>query len=287
MTFRDTEREEIVDELLLDADLADASDLRQALVSLGAFAHLSAPAPSPELAAMIAGPHDELSKRRWRHQHRTAVVSIAVVAAMGLGVSGVAAASSGFTRNPSFIDQLISNFHPRPSAAATEMPLPDAPRVSTEPAPASDPASASDPTSVPSASKTQSIPVPTAAPTDNQAQAQAQAQAPVPADPSQEAANRAVPKPGLPNNANPNPVPPYQLLQGPDPEPQPRLNQVTRRGAEATKAETPKTDAGKPAKPGTNVKQGPQLPPVSQKSTEEQFQAAIDDWKKRLKQGHR
>ncbi|NQD90335.1 hypothetical protein HP499_21340 [Paenarthrobacter sp. CM16] len=283
MTYRDTEREAIVDELLLDADLADASDVRQALVSLGAFANLSAPAPSPELAAMIAGPHDELSKRRWRHQHRTAMVSIAVVAAMGLGVSGVAAASSGFTRNPSFIDQLISNFQPQPPVAAPELPSPDAPRVSTEPAPAADPAPASDPASVPSPSTVQSIPVPAAASADNAAQAPV-----VPAAPAPKPAN-----PALPNPALPNPAQPHHPVQAPAPEPQARLNQTTQRVPDATNVEVPKTDTGKPAKSGTStkqgtsVKQGPLHPSASEKRTEEEFQSVMDKWKKWLKQGHR
>ncbi|XAS72854.1 hypothetical protein VUN82_03050 [Micrococcaceae bacterium Sec5.1] len=140
MTYRDMEREDIVDELLLDAEPTDVPGLRQALLSLRSFADRPAPAPSEALAAMFAGPHDELSKRRWRHKHRTAVVSVAVVAAMGLGVSGVAAASSGFTRTPTFVDELLGNFAPQPSSAAPALPTPDAPKVSTEPAPSVDPA---------------------------------------------------------------------------------------------------------------------------------------------------
>lgn len=139
MTYRDVELEGIVDELLLDGGLSGAPDVRQALLSLRSFANLPAPAPSAALARMLAGPHDEVSKRRWRHKHRTAVVSVAVVAAMGLGVSGVAAASSGFTRTPTFINELLGNFTPQPSAAPA-LPTPDAPKVSTEPAPSVDPA---------------------------------------------------------------------------------------------------------------------------------------------------
>jgi hypothetical protein len=134
------EREVIVDELLLDAGLTGAPDVRQALLSIRSFANLPAPAPNGALAAMLAGPHDEVSKRRWRHKHRTAVVSVAVVAAMGLGVSGVAAASSGFTRTPAFINELLGDFAPPWSAAAPVQPTPDAPKVTTEQAPAVDPA---------------------------------------------------------------------------------------------------------------------------------------------------
>ncbi|MDI2036641.1 hypothetical protein [Paenarthrobacter nitroguajacolicus] len=139
MTFKDLEREQIVDELLLDADLADTADVRQVLLAMGHFSDAAAPAPSKELAAMLAGPHDEVTKRRWRHKHRTAVVGVAVVAAMGLGVSGVAAASSGFTRSPSF-EGLFGSFVPHTAPAAPVVLAPDAPKVSTAPAPSADPA---------------------------------------------------------------------------------------------------------------------------------------------------
>ncbi|UKA50533.1 hypothetical protein LFT48_03030 [Arthrobacter sp. FW305-123] len=189
MTYRDSEREAIVDELLLDAAAstaagtadaagtaatADETDVRQILLAIGSFADFAAPAPGAELSSMLTGPHDELSKRRWRHKHRTAVVSVAVVAAMGLGVSGVAAASSGFTRNPSFLDELLGNVRPQPAAAESVLPVPDAPRVTTEPAPV-DPAA-----------------IPPAAPGDTQAQATAEAQA---ALPSQAQAPNLVPAP--------------------------------------------------------------------------------------------
>ncbi|MFF2844675.1 hypothetical protein [Paenarthrobacter sp. NPDC057981] len=139
MTFKDLEREKMVDELLLDADLGDATDLRQALLVVGNFADAAAPEPGEELAAMLAGPHDDVSKRRWRHKHRTAVVGVAVVAAMGLGVSGVAAASSGFTRSPSFAG-LWEGLASRKAAETPVLLAPDAPKVSTVPAPSVDPA---------------------------------------------------------------------------------------------------------------------------------------------------
>ncbi|MET3903092.1 hypothetical protein [Paenarthrobacter sp. 4246] len=288
MTYRDMEREAIVDELLLDAELADASDVRQALVSLGTLANIPAPAPSAELAAMIAGPHDELSKRRWRHKHRTTVVSIAVVAAMGLGVSGVAAASSGFTRNPSFIDQLINNFHPRPSVAAPELPSPDAPRVTTEPAPAVDPAA------IPPAPEASSIPVPAAASAENVAQAQAQAPNAVPAVPAPKpadtgAADTGASQPGAADAsaAQPRTAKPNKLLDGAAPGPQAKENRLGRQGAGSPTAEASKTETGEPVKPGLSGKQGALLPALSDRHTEEQFQPGVDKWKKWLKQGHR
>ncbi|MFJ4264150.1 hypothetical protein ACIPYU_17060 [Paenarthrobacter nicotinovorans] len=139
MTFKDLERGKLVDELLLDADLGDAPDLRQALLAVGSFADAAAPEPGEELAAMLAGPHDDVSKRRWRHKHRTAVVGVAVVAAMGLGVTGVAAASSGFTRSPSF-EGLWEGLASQRAAETPVLLTPDAPKVGTVPAPPADPA---------------------------------------------------------------------------------------------------------------------------------------------------
>ncbi|MCT9870616.1 hypothetical protein [Paenarthrobacter aurescens] len=281
MTYRDTDREAMVDELLLDADLADSSDVRQALLSLGTFANLSAPAPSAELAAMIAGPHDELSKRRWRHKHRTAVVSIAVVAAMGLGVSGVAAASSGFTRSPSFINELLGNLQPQPEVAAPVLPSPDAPRITTEAAPVADPAA------VPPAAEVPSIPVagtvPTqATPVEDPVQAPTAAKAPA-ADVAQPPAAVAVPEatvptPAVPNGSKPNPAHNAQA----------KPSQVKPRGQEAVWPEASKPGAGQSDKPGAQgSKQGPQLPSLSDKRAEEQFQTAMDKWKQWMKRGHR
>lgn len=93
MTTRDDSSGETVDRLLRDAGHPHAPDLRAALYSLAALAQLPAPAPGPELAAMLAGPRDELTRQRWLRRHRPAVVGLAVLAGMGLGVSGVAATS--------------------------------------------------------------------------------------------------------------------------------------------------------------------------------------------------
>ncbi|UXM92256.1 hypothetical protein [Paenarthrobacter sp. JL.01a] len=208
MTFKDLEREQIVDELLLDADLGDARDLRQALVAMGQFAGAAAPEPGEELAAMLAGPHDDVSKRRWRHKHRTAVVGVAVVAAMGLGVSGVAAASSGFTRSPS-VQGLWEGLASQRAAGTPVLLAPDAPKVSTVPAPSADPA---------------------AIPQDMQADQPVQASQPVkpgqPAPPGPVAAGAPVPvtakvPAAAPQPVQPNPVaavvpgPPYAAAAAP------------------------------------------------------------------------
>lgn len=225
MTSTHSEREAIADELLLDddfsgADPAEISEVRQVLLSMASLASLPAPAPGAELAAMIAGPHDELSKRRWRHQHRTAVVGVAVVAAMGLGVSGVAAASSGFTRSPSFINELLGTFIPQPTAAPPALPAPDAPKVSTEPAPAVDPA-AIPPAAIPPATQAPVVSVP----------ASPQVQQPAPAEPVP-APEAAQPVPGSPQVQLPAPAP---KPAAPDPASQqkaPNLRQETQHGKE-------------------------------------------------------
>ncbi|MCF3140693.1 MULTISPECIES: hypothetical protein [unclassified Paenarthrobacter] len=270
MTYRDTEREAIVDGLMLDAELADAPDVRQALLSLGSFANVPAPAPGTELAAMLAGPHDELSKRRWRHKHRTAVVSVAVVAAMGLGVSGVAAASSGFTRSPSF-DGLLGNFAPRWSASTPVLPAPDAPKISTEPAPAVDPAA------LPPATPAPSIPVP------------APAEPAAPSTPAQDAANAPAPAPG------PEGQPPHVpgadeaksgFAKGQQEKPapgSPGQDQLQRPAA--PKPDMSKAEADKPGKqtPGKPGNKGQALPSYPRQWSGEQVNEITDklkQWKK-------
>jgi hypothetical protein len=93
MTTRDDSSGGTVDRLLLDAGHPDVPELRAALLSIASLAQIQVPAPGPELAAMLAGPRDELTKKRWLRQYRPAIVGLAVLAGMGLGVSGVAATS--------------------------------------------------------------------------------------------------------------------------------------------------------------------------------------------------
>ncbi|WP_347109490.1 hypothetical protein AAHB33_02485 [Paenarthrobacter sp. S56] len=156
MTYKELDRKEIVEELLLEADLRGDSDIRAALLALGSYANFEAPKPNAGLAAMLAGPQDELAKRRWKRKHRAAVVGVAVVGAMGLGVSGVAAAGSGRSWTPPFINDLFGNFAPHGSPAPTALPTPDAPKVLTQPAPGTDPSA------LPSTSLTEGVDVPAA-----------------------------------------------------------------------------------------------------------------------------
>jgi hypothetical protein len=103
-----------VDQLLLDAGHTDVPDLRAALLSIASLAEMQAPVPGPELALMLAGPRDELTRQRWLRKHRPAVVGLAVLAGMGLGVSGVAATSevSGDGAGPWSVQELTTHWSP-------------------------------------------------------------------------------------------------------------------------------------------------------------------------------
>ncbi|UVJ40073.1 hypothetical protein [Arthrobacter sp. CJ23] len=144
MTGNNLERDKLVDDVMREAGVHDAPELKAALHSLGAFASMQAPEPGAELAALFAAPTDELSKRRWLRTHRPAVLGIAVVTAMGLGVSGVAAASSGFTKQPEFMNRLLAGWAPGwmspPPSLQPPLPTSDAPKVTSVPAPTVDPA---------------------------------------------------------------------------------------------------------------------------------------------------
>lgn len=114
MTTREDFSGGTVNQLLLDAGHSDVPELRAALLSIASLAQMQAPAPGPELAAMLAAPLDELTRQRWLRRHRPAVVGLAVLAGMGLGVSGVAAASqvSGDDSGPWSVQQLTMDWTP-------------------------------------------------------------------------------------------------------------------------------------------------------------------------------
>jgi hypothetical protein len=104
----------MVDELLLDAGHSDVAELRMSLLQLHSLAQLPVPAPSVELAAMLAGQPDVLARRRGLRKHRPSVVGVAVIAGMGLGVSGVAATSPSPSNGLGLasIQQLTSGWSP-------------------------------------------------------------------------------------------------------------------------------------------------------------------------------
>ncbi|MDQ0030579.1 hypothetical protein [Arthrobacter bambusae] len=143
---KDIDRDAIILELMLEAGLTDAPELKDSLKALESFAATPAPVPGPALAAMLAGdpassvPFDELGKRRHLRKHRPALIGAAVLTAMGLGVGGVAAASGGFSEGtPEFMQVLISGWAPGWSTAPPSLVPPalaqDSPKVTTRPAP--------------------------------------------------------------------------------------------------------------------------------------------------------
>jgi hypothetical protein len=156
MTRSSTDREQLVSELMLDSGMPGDPLLKAALESIAGLAALPAPAPRGDHAALLAAPSaapdggtnpavDELAKRR-RLKGRSAVLASAVVAAMGLGVGSVAA-SGGFPQSPpEFVSTLIAGWgpqgNPAPASLVPAAPAPDAPRVTTVPAPADPPAAA-------------------------------------------------------------------------------------------------------------------------------------------------
>ncbi|MDQ0680201.1 hypothetical protein QFZ30_003583 [Arthrobacter pascens] len=142
MTFNANYLGKTVDEMLLDAGQAQATELRAALLSLGTLACLPVPTPNAQLAALMAGTH-ELGRQRWLRKHRAAVVGLAVVAGMGFGVTGVAASASGQGRQTSMsVQHMLEGWAPSwtiaggPSAStAGLLPAPQ-PTAQHEPAPA-------------------------------------------------------------------------------------------------------------------------------------------------------
>lgn len=275
MTYRDSECGTIVDELLLDADLVDACDVRHTLLSLGSLATLPTPTPGAELAAMMAGPHDELTRRRWQRKHRTAVVGFAVVAAMGLGVSGVAAASSGFTRTPTFVDELLGNLAPQWNAAASALPTPDAPKVSTEPAPLVDPAA------VPLATETPAVPEPgQAAGPALPAPAPLQQQASDPETTHQAAPAQAKAAPNAAAQAataNPSDAKPAEAKQT-EAKPERPTVKPTPSPTEPADAAKPGADAKKPAHT---------FPSLTDKKSDKELQSFLDKLMQWLKRNER
>lgn len=147
---KDIDRDAIILELMLEAGLADASEVTDSLKALESFGSMPAPVPGPALAAMLAGsaagdsanslPYDELGKRRQLRKHRPVVIGAAVLTAMGLGIGGVAAASGGFSKGtPEFVQTLISGWAPAwttaPPSLVPPAPAQDSPKVTTHPAP--------------------------------------------------------------------------------------------------------------------------------------------------------
>ena len=125
----------LVDGMLLESGVDQDPELRDALLSLGSLASLPVPAPTGELAALIAGSgpsspekvvHDESSDTpadgrktgtqtgdelaRRRRRHRPTALGLVLVAGMGLGVGGVAASST--SARTSAVEHLLEDWAP-------------------------------------------------------------------------------------------------------------------------------------------------------------------------------
>ncbi|WP_457965488.1 hypothetical protein M1E17_03445 [Arthrobacter sp. D1-29] len=108
-----------VDEMLLDAGQVHADELRAALLALGSLGTVPAPAPNAELSALLAGRNDQLAHRRRLRRRRSGVVGLAVIAGMGLGVTGVAAGVPGGSQQASMsVQHLLEGWTPSWTIAA-------------------------------------------------------------------------------------------------------------------------------------------------------------------------
>ncbi|MDR7160752.1 hypothetical protein [Arthrobacter sp. BE255] len=145
MTPQASRLTDTVESMLLDAGQEQDTELRAALLSLGTLASLPAPVPNAQLAALLASRPDELTRRRRqrRHRNRSAIVGLAVVAGMGLGVTGVAASASGPAGKASLsVQHLLEDWAPPwnvsglPAAAPAIGTVPEPAPV--EPGPAQD-----------------------------------------------------------------------------------------------------------------------------------------------------
>ena len=115
-----------VDEMLLDAGWTDgvgrpdAAGLRETLLAVGSLASLPVPEPGLELAALLSGQTHQLARHRLLRKHRTTVVGLAVIAGMGLGVTGVAATGTVPNAQASrSIQQLLQDWAPAWTIAGT------------------------------------------------------------------------------------------------------------------------------------------------------------------------
>jgi hypothetical protein len=135
MTLKASRLMDTVDEMLLEAGQEQDTELRAALLSLGSLASLPAPPPNAQLAALLACRPDDLSWRRRLRRHRPVIVGLAVVAGMGLGVTGVAASASRPAEQASAsVQELLEGWTPPWNVSGLPAAAP-APGLLPEPAP--------------------------------------------------------------------------------------------------------------------------------------------------------
>jgi hypothetical protein len=143
MTLQASRLADTVNEMLLEAGLEQDTGLRAALLSLGTLASQPAPPPDARLAALLGLRQDSLSWRRRLRRHRPGMVGLAVVAGMGLGVTGVAASASRPAEPASAsIQQLLDDWAPSwnvsglsaatPAVGLLPQPAPGEPQAAAE-----------------------------------------------------------------------------------------------------------------------------------------------------------
>lgn len=125
MTAHQERLDALVDDMLLDSGLAGDGEARAVLLSLGALRSLPAPAPTGELAKLLAAPSHlpapavdaaagELERRRRRRTgHRPTLLGVALIAGMATGIVGVAASAPAPGQEGSHsVQELLAGWSP-------------------------------------------------------------------------------------------------------------------------------------------------------------------------------
>ena len=126
----DREANEQVRELLAGLDVAHAETARPLLLSIQAMADGEAPAPSPELAALLKGNGASRTVAPARPRHRGLVFSLALIGALAAGTGTAAAVSPDFRLGAAHAIAGIINAIPF-GHPGVPSPLPPAPPTST------------------------------------------------------------------------------------------------------------------------------------------------------------
>lgn len=112
MMNRGTDDDPIIDRFLAESGEADSEEVRGVLRELRALSVTAAPEPCPELRQFFAPRNVTVMDHR-RSRRRTVITTIAVVASMGLGASGVAALSPEFrTTAEEVLSRLVTPAEP-------------------------------------------------------------------------------------------------------------------------------------------------------------------------------
>lgn len=126
----------LVDDMLEEAGQDGSDGLRDLLMSLGGLQSLPAPAPSGELAALMADGEgtpgqadvESLAGRRRRHLRRNTALGLALIAGMGVGAGSVAASPQSGGGAGTSVQHLLEGWVPwsipaRPAAGALSEPM--------------------------------------------------------------------------------------------------------------------------------------------------------------------